>query len=318
MGAGRADIVECRVPRISAILPTRDREKVLGLTIDSVVKQTFTDWELIVVDDGSTDGTERLVGAYADPRIRYAPNTGRRGSASARNFGIGLARAPVLAFQDAGDEWLPRKLETQLAAFDRLPPETGVVYSPMTRRYWDGSKKDLVPPVFASDDEGTWRRALGRGVGGIYLQAALVRLAAFEAVGGFDADLGRWVDLDFFMRVARSFRFQFVPGTVAVYHEMEGGISNDADAMLDAYLKILKKFEADFAGDPELLAPHQRAVARGLAPTRHARFSREILAGLIGSGRAIPADFAWLAVTWGGKPLHDALRVLRAGWRRVA
>ncbi len=306
------------MPRVSAILPTRNRETVLALSIESVLKQTFTDWELIIVDDGSTDGTEKLVRACADPRIRYVQNTGRRGSAAARNFGIRQAQAPILAFQDAGDEWLPRKLEAQLAAFDLLPPEVGVVYSPMTRQYWDGSKKDLVPPVFHAGDADTWRRALGRGVGGIYLQAALVRLSAFTAVGGFDEDLRRWVDLDFFMRVARSFRYQLVPGSVAVYHEMEGGISNDADAMLDSYHKILKKFEADLAGDPALVAPHQRAIARGLAPTRHARFAREVLLGLIRSGQALPVDWVWLAVTVGGKPLHDALRALRAGWRRVS
>lgn len=304
--------------RVSGILPTRNRASVLGRSIDSVFNQTLKDWELIVVDDGSTDDTERLVRAYSDPRIRYVRNTGRRGSAAARNFGISQSRAPILAFQDAGDEWLPQKLEAQLAAFDRLGPEVGVVYSPMTRRYWDGSKKDLAAPVFEAGDEGTWRRALGRGVGGIYLQAALVRRSAFDAVGGFDEDLNRWVDLDFFMRVARSFRFQFVPGSVAVYHEMAGGISNDADAMLDSYHKILRKFEGDFAGDPALLAPHQRAVARGLAPTRHAPFAREVLRSLIGSGRGSPSDLLWLAVTFGGRPLHGALRVLRAGWRRLA
>jgi len=306
------------MPRISAILPTFNREKVLALSIDSVLTQTFQDWELIVVDDRSTDGTEALVRAYADPRIRYVANTGRRGSAGARNFGISLAQAPVLAFHDAGDEWLPRKLETQLSALDGLPPAVGVVYSPMIWLYWDGSKKDLVPPVFSAEESGTWRRALGRGVGGVYLQAALVRRAAFDAVGGFDEDLNRWVDLDFFMRVARDFRFQFVPGPVAVYHEMEGGISNNADAMLDAYCKIMRKFEKDFGGDPDLLAPHQRAVARGLAPTRHSAFARRVLLDLIRSGRALPVDWVWLVVTVGGKPLHDALRTVRAALRRLS
>lgn len=306
------------MPRVSAILPTFNREKVLALSIDSVLAQTMKDWELIVVDDGSTDGTESVVRAYGDPRIRYAPNSGRKGSAAARNFGISLARAPVLAFHDAGDEWLPRKLETQLAALDALPPAVGVVYSPMTRLYWDGSAKDLVPPLFNADEAGTWKRALGRGVGGIYLQAALVRRAAFDAVEGFDEDLNRWVDLDFFMRVGRSFRFQFVPGPVAVYHEMEGGISNDSDAMLDSYRKILKKFEKDFAGDPELLTPHHRAVARGLAASRHGAFARSLLLDLIRSGRALPVDWVWLAVTIGGKPLHAALRTVRAGMRRLS
>lgn len=306
------------MPRVSAILPTRDRARVLRSTIDSVLSQSMPDWELIVVDDGSGDGTEALVASCADPRIRYVRNAGRPGSAGARNFGVALARAPILAFHDAGDGWPPRKLETQLAAFDALPERAGVVYSPMTWLYWDGSTKLKSPPVFDHEDEDTWTRALGRGVGGIYLQASLVRASAFHAVGGFDEDLNRWVDLDFFMRMARDHRFQFVPGAAAIYHEMEGGISNDADAMLDSYRRILKKYEADFAGDPGLLDPHRRAVARGLAPTRHAAFSRGVLLDLIRSGRGRPADLLWLAVTFGGRPLYDALRVVRAAWRRVA
>jgi glycosyltransferase involved in cell wall biosynthesis len=305
-------------PRVSAILPTRDRAPVLRRTIDSVLKQTLPDWELIVVDDGSTDDTEKVVASYADPRIRYVRNTGRAGSAAARNFGIALARAPILAFHDAGDEWPPAKLATQLAAFDLLPERVGVVYSPMTWRYWDGSTKEKTPPVLHHGDGDIWRRALGRGIGGMYLQSSLVRASAFREAGGFDEDFSRWVDLDFFMRVARTRRFQFVPGAAAIYHEMEGGISNNADAMLDSYHRILKKYEADFAGDDELLDPHRRAVARGLAPTRHAAFARGVLLGLIRSGRGRPADFLWLAVTFGGRPLYDALRLARAVWRRVS
>ena len=109
-----------------------------------------------------------------------------------------------------------------------------------------------------------------------------------------------------------------VPGPVAVYHEMAGGISNDADAMLDSYRKILKKFEKDLAGDPELLTPHHRAVARGLAATRHGAFARSLLLDLISSGRALPVDWVWLAVTVGGQPLHTALRTVRAGLRRLS
>lgn len=305
-------------PRVSAILPTRDRAPVLRRTIDSVRSQSMTDWELIVVDDGSTDDTEEIVASYGDPRIRFVRNTGRRGSAAARNYGIALARAPILAFHDAGDEWPPSKLETQLAAFDILPASVGVVYSSMTWRYWDGSTKEKTPPHFGADDEDTWKRALGRGIGGMYLQSSLIRTSAFREAGGFDEDFYRWVDLDLFMRLARVSRFQFVPGSAAIYHEMEGGISNNADAMLDSYRKILAKYDADFAGDPELLDPHRRAAARGLAPTRHAAFSRGLLLDLLRSGRGRPEDLIWLAVTFGGRPLYDALRLARAAWRCVA
>jgi hypothetical protein len=88
--------------------------------------------------------------------------------------------------------------------------------------------------------------------------------------------------------------------------------------MLASYHRILEKFAADFAGDRDLVDPHRRAAARGLAPTRHAAFSRRILMELVMAGRSRPIDYLWLAVTVGGRPLYNALRLLRALLRRAA
>ena len=85
--------------------------------MDSVRAQTFSDWELIIVDDGSTDGTRRDWTHPGDPRIRYL-RTGHRGVSAARNLGIRRARSSWIAFLDSDDTWLPRKLETQLAALE--------------------------------------------------------------------------------------------------------------------------------------------------------------------------------------------------------
>lgn len=110
-------------PRVSIVLPTYNREPFLGRALASIHSQTLEDWELIVVDDGGTDPTAELIRACADKSanaIRYLwqPN---QGPAGARNAGIKLARAPLVAFFDSDDEWTPDHLEQCVAALDANP-----------------------------------------------------------------------------------------------------------------------------------------------------------------------------------------------------
>src|SRR5690348_1065740 len=115
-------------PVVSVILPTYNRASLISRAIRSVLNQTFTDWELLIVDDGSTDATEQLIRSRsADSRIRYMKLPQNVGMCNARNHGIALARGEFIAFLDSDDEWLPTKLEKQLAVFRRDGPQTGLV-----------------------------------------------------------------------------------------------------------------------------------------------------------------------------------------------
>ena len=105
---------------VSVVIPTYDRRKFLCRAVDSVRAQTFSDWELIIVDDGSSDGTHRDWSAPSDSRIRYL-RTERQGVSAARNLGIRHARSPWVALLDSDDTWLPFKLETQIAALESRP-----------------------------------------------------------------------------------------------------------------------------------------------------------------------------------------------------
>ena len=102
-------------PQVSVVIPTYNRAHILGRAIDSVLQQTHRDLELIIVDDGSSDGTAALVRGIEDPRVRYVHQQ-NRGVSAARNRGIAEARAEWLAFLDSDDEWLPQKLERQFSA----------------------------------------------------------------------------------------------------------------------------------------------------------------------------------------------------------
>jgi len=102
-------------PAVSVVLPAYNREASIRLAIDSVLRQSFADLELIVVDDASTDGTRTAAEAVPDPRLRVVAHGENQGASAARNTGVAAARAPWVAFQDSDDEWLPLKLEKQMA-----------------------------------------------------------------------------------------------------------------------------------------------------------------------------------------------------------
>lgn len=113
---------------VSVIMPAYNAEKYIRAAIESVIRQTYENWELIVLDDGSTDSTAQTVKRLAegDSRIRFCPNERNMGVAATRNRGFDLARGDYVALLDSDDVWLPRKLEKQLA----LAEETGadIVY----------------------------------------------------------------------------------------------------------------------------------------------------------------------------------------------
>src|SRR5687767_11427450 len=114
------------LPAISLIMPTKNRAKLLPEVLDSILGQTFTSWELIVVDDHGTDNTEQVIEAIGDPRIFYFPLTEGTGPGRGRAFAISKARADLIGFTDSDDINLPDRLELSVEALKS--PETDVVY----------------------------------------------------------------------------------------------------------------------------------------------------------------------------------------------
>lgn len=104
---------------VSVIMPTYNCGRFIRESIDSVLAQTYTEWELLIVDDGSTDETEQIVFGYTDPRIRYLHNPRTVGAALTRNTALREARGSYIAFLDADDVWMPTKLERQIAFMEQ-------------------------------------------------------------------------------------------------------------------------------------------------------------------------------------------------------
>ena len=114
---------------VSVIIPTYNREKLVSRSIQSVLDQTYQDYEIIVVDDASIDNTEKVVKSFNDVRIRFLRSNLNKGGSAARNMGIIAANGEYIAFLDSDDEWLPEKLEKQISILKNLKSlEWGGIY----------------------------------------------------------------------------------------------------------------------------------------------------------------------------------------------
>lgn len=219
-------------PRVSVVVPTYNRGNLLPRAIESALAQTFSDFELIVVDDGSTDQTTAVVRGIADRRIRLVGDATRRGPSAARNRGIREARSGLVAFLDSDDEWLPRKLEMQLARLDGdSDPSTAVAYC-RVHTYDDVTHRPI--HEFGEPREGALFHDLLAGWKPVTTSLFLVRRAALLDVGGFDETLPCAEDYDLWLRLAEaSYRFVGVNEVLVVKHENVGvQLSKDPVARL--------------------------------------------------------------------------------------
>jgi len=200
-------------PAVSVIVPFLDEERFLGDAIESVVAQTRDDWELLLVDDGSSDGSREIARTYAKQhpdRIFYLQHDGgtNRGMSASRNLGLGCARGRFLAFLDADDTWKKRKLEDQVELLES-EPEAVLVWSPAEWWYsWTGSPEDEGRDAvwWPFDEEGLFPGT--RAIASLILAPSanttpsLVRAQAARSAGGFEEGFrGMHEDQAFFVKV---------------------------------------------------------------------------------------------------------------------
>ena len=200
-------------PLVSVIIPTHNRADMLYRAVDSVLNQSFANLEVIVVDDGSTDDTQRRIETYADPRIRYFKHDESKGASAARNTGIRQARGKYIAFLDDDDEWLPTKLEKQIPVLQQAPKQVGLVYCWMDY-YEDGKLIYQHHPMLRGYvfDQVLDRQRLGG------CPTLLVRREVVEDVGGFDESLLRGNDGDFIRRVCLDYEVELIPEVLVRVH----------------------------------------------------------------------------------------------------
>jgi glycosyltransferase involved in cell wall biosynthesis len=289
-------------PTISVVIPTHNRASLLTRALDSVMAQTLEAVEVIVVDDGSTDDTTEVLERYpAVERIHLPVN---RGGGTARNIGVEASRAPLVAFLDSDDEWLPHKLERQVDLFHGRP-QLGAAYC----RFFahddrTGVRREQHPPLY----RGKIRDVLLSGRCPRTTSLFVVRREAFEGVGGFDASLPGFQDTDLWIRMSEDWEFDAVDEPLAIVHSHSGPrITTDVEARREALDAFLAKWGADMelmmgTSGVNRYRRNQMAVALGAKVLEQAARRDRVAASaalgeyLAASGIRRPAQFAGLLV----------------------
>jgi glycosyltransferase involved in cell wall biosynthesis len=230
-------------PRVSVVLPVRDGARFLRPALYSVLAQTLDDFELLVVDDGSTDETPEILAAVGDERLRVLRQE-PAGLVAALRRGLAEARAPYLARMDADDVSLPRRLERQLAA---LADGVGLVGCGVERI--DEAGRVLGSHVLPPDDAALRRRLLLRNP--FAHGSVVVRREALERAGGYRADYGANEDYDLWRRIARDWKLAAVPEILYRYREHPGAVTR---SRVDERVESRERLRDELWRDPALLA----------------------------------------------------------------
>ncbi len=230
------------LPLVSVIVPAYNAERFLAKTLDSILAQTYPHFEVLVVDDGSTDQTVAIAQAYCDldPRIRLLqqPNGG---VAAARNYGIRESQGEFIAPIDADDLWYPENLEKQIACFLRSDPNVGVVYA--WSSYIDENGLPLAGcRAFAIQGDVFLTLLCHDFLGNA--SASVIRRCCLEQVGLYSTELRAQgaqgcEDLDLYLRLAERYQFQVVPEFLIGYRKLSSSMSRNYTSMANSYCQVL-------------------------------------------------------------------------------
>lgn len=230
-------------PTVSIIIPTYNRAHLVGRAIQSVLNQTYKDFELIIVDDGSTDNTEDITKEFQkkNERINYIRHEKNKGGSAARNTGIKVARGEYIAFLDSDDEWLPTKLEKQTSYFNKCPNSVGAIYClSYSQDDSSGYTKKSSP---SNMKHGNIYKFLLNGWCPSATSSIILKAQVFEKSGVFDESLPSFQDYDLWIRVAQYYEFEFIEDHLVVIHSHEGSrVAGDLKPRLKGLNLFLEKW----------------------------------------------------------------------------
>lgn len=295
------DIVK---PVVSVVLPTHNRANLLSRTIDSVLSQTFADLECLVIDDASLDATERLVKRLmeGDSRLRYCRHEIGKYASGARNTGLAMARGRYIAYHDDDDEWLPLKLEKQVALLDKLPVEYGCVYcwadfvdeaGQVTRSHRPSLRGDVYAETLIDNAIGC-------------TPSLMIRREMVEKVGLWNERLRTEEDNEYIIRLCSVCKVDFVPEVLVRVHDAHDGERTSSPLGRDGINLSLEAIAARYA-----LFSDQKWIYRKQAAALEARMGN--LCGRLGNWRASLEHFAkafkLTPLSW--EPYHMLLSLLK-------
>ena len=264
---------EHRDPRVSVVIPTHHRPELLARALESVLQQTYTDFEVVVVDDSGL-GTEAQLKAQAsvwseprDTRVVYLVNESSFGGAQARNVGIRQSRGEFVAFLDDDEDWLPEKLAIQVSAMDRAPADIGVIHTGFYDWKSDGCCRTVMPKMQGRIFDQLLSKTGGRAP---KLSTMLCRKDALLGCGLFDPALKARQDYDLYLRLARDWRFSSIMEPLANKRaDAHRRITGDIQNLVQGYGLIYSKIYNDLLSRPDAHAIYLLRYAEVLARAGH-------------------------------------------------
>ena len=309
---------------ISIVIPLYNKARYISRALDSVLGQIHQDFEVVVVNDGSTDGSEDIVRRYADPRVRliHREHVNSEGGHAARNLGIAESRADLVAFLDADDEWLPEHLATIVRLSERYP-ECGAYAT--AYEIVDGQHRRR-RPAFSGIPPSPWEGVIPDyfcyRLMPVCSSSVAVPKRVFGSVGLFPEGVGRSGDSYMWWRIALKYRMSASTRTGAVYHHDAGNRAGDRYTVAqlrdrEQHLSKLINDALRSGGLPQGVTPdglieyrNERsiAVAYSLAATGNAVGARELLRAAISTRRHRLMWIRVLALSFVPESMQTALR----------
>lgn len=227
--------------KVSVIIPTYNREKTILRALQSVLDQTYTNLEVLIIDDDSTDSTAEIVNSISDERVKYIVLEKNGGPSNARNIGAQMASGEWIAFQDSDDCWHKDKLEVQMV-YAKEHPEFSMVYCMYNMNLEDERTitvpSEPLPKVMEGDMLAT---LLVRNV--IGAPTTLLKRSDFLSVGGYDTSYNALEDWEFALRFAITHKIGFVPKALMECFMLNDGVSSNAGAYYEARCKMIGQYK---------------------------------------------------------------------------
>lgn len=254
-------------PTVSVVIPTRDRAQYIVEAIESVLAQTYPDYEIIVIDDGSTDSTRESLAQYVkNDRLRYERQDAL-GVSAARNHGVRLARGRFIALLDSDDLFLPTKLEKQMALFGQ-DPELGFVHCNFSK--FDDQDRELGVRDTSRHQGSIYPQILQEWSVLMAMPCMLVRKVVFETVGGFDEQMSWAEDMDLWRRIARKYPVGTVSEALVKVRVHSASTTFGKVGAADGFKRYLDKA---FVEDPALSPMFRRRAYAKM----HAKLAQNLL-----------------------------------------
>lgn len=229
--------------KVSVVIPTYNREATILRSIQSVLRQTYSELELIIVDDGSTDRTRDIIKGIDDSRIRYIPLENNGGVANARNVGAGLADGEWIAFQDSDDVWHIDKLEKQMA-YSYRNPQYSMIYCSYVAH--SQNEENILMPMkpYLRKMEGKIMNTLllGNTIGA---PTICVKRSCFLESGGFSTAYKSLEDWEYVIRFAKTYEIGFVEEPLLDAYLLPGGVSSHLGEHFASWCKMAGQFQQE-------------------------------------------------------------------------